>query len=152
MSLSDHPIGIFDFGVGGLSVLRAVHELTPAENIVYFGDQGHVPYGPRPMGEIQKFSEGITRFLLEHNSKLIVGACNTASAAALKYLRERFPEVSFVGMEPAVKPAAELLRPARWVSGHPGNVSGCVIRICRGAVRGGCGPVPKHLPRVGFPD
>ncbi len=107
MSLSDHPIGIFDSGVGGLSVLRAVRELMPAENIVCFGDQGHVPYGPRPMGEIQKFSEGITRFLLEHNSKLIVVACNTASAAALKYLRERFPEVSFVGMEPAVKPAAE---------------------------------------------
>lgn len=108
MSLSDHPIGIFDSGVGGLSVLRAVRELMPAENIVYFGDQGHVPYGPRPMDEIQKFSEGITRFLLEHNSKLIVVACNTASAAALKYLRDRFPEVSFVGMEPAVKPAAEI--------------------------------------------
>jgi len=60
------------------------------------------------MDEIQKFSEGITRFLLEHNSKLIVVACNTASAAALKYLRDRFPEVSFVGMEPAVKPAAEI--------------------------------------------
>jgi len=108
MSLSDHPIGIFDSGVGGLSVLRSVRELMPAENIVYFGDQGHVPYGPRPMDEIQKFSEGITRFLLEHNSKLIVVACNTASAAALKYLRDRFPEVSFVGMEPAVKPAAEI--------------------------------------------
>ncbi len=75
--------------------------------MIYFGDQGHVPYGARSMDEIQKFSEEITKFLLRHNSKLIVVACNTASAAALTYLRERFPEVPFVGMEPAVKPAAE---------------------------------------------
>ncbi len=103
----NNPIGIFDSGVGGLSVLRAMRALMPAENMIYFGDQGHVPYGPRPMEEIQKFSEGITQFLLEKNSKLIVVACNTASAAALTYLRGQFPDVSFVGMEPAVKPAAE---------------------------------------------
>jgi len=103
----NNPIGVFDSGVGGLSVLRAMRAIMPAENMLYLGDQGHVPYGPRPMQEIQKFSEGITRFLLEKNSKLIVVACNTASAAALTYLRERFPDVSFVGMEPAVKPAAE---------------------------------------------
>jgi glutamate racemase len=108
MKSSNHPIGIFDSGVGGLSVLRAIREQMPHESIVYFGDQGHVPYGARPMEEIQKFSEGITRFLLEQNSKIIVVACNTASAAALKYLREKFPGVAFVGMEPAVKPAAEV--------------------------------------------
>lgn len=101
------PIGVFDSGVGGLSVLKAMREQMPAENIVYFGDQGHVPYGARSMEEIQKFSEGITQFLLDKNSKLIVVACNTASAAALTYLRQRFSDVSFVGMEPAVKPAAE---------------------------------------------
>ena len=101
------PIGIFDSGVGGLSVLREIRSLMPGENIVYFGDQGHVPYGPRPMKQIQDFSEGITRFLLARNAKIIVVACNTASAAALKYLRETFPDVQFVGMEPAVKPAAE---------------------------------------------
>lgn len=101
------PIGIFDSGVGGLSVLRAIREQMPEESVVYFGDQGHIPYGPRPMAQIRSFSEAITRFLLEQNSKVIVVACNTASAAALKYLREKFPDVSFVGMEPAVKPAAE---------------------------------------------
>jgi len=79
----------------------------PEESVVYFGDQGHIPYGPRPMEQIRNFSEAITRFLLEQNAKIIVVACNTASAAALKYLREKFPDVSFVGMEPAVKPAAE---------------------------------------------
>lgn len=107
MSLQENPIGIFDSGVGGLSVLREVRALMPQENIIYFGDQGHVPYGPRPMTQIQDFSEAITRFLLAQNAKIIVVACNTASAAALKYLRETFPAVQFVGMEPAVKPAAE---------------------------------------------
>jgi len=101
------PIGIFDSGVGGISVLRAIREQMPEESIIYFGDQGHIPYGPRPMEQIRSFSEAITKFLLEKNAKIIVVACNTASAAALKYLREKFPAVQFVGMEPAVKPAAE---------------------------------------------
>ena len=107
MSILENPIGVFDSGVGGLSVLRAMRAQMPAENMIYLGDQEHVPYGPRPMQEIQKFSEGITRFLLQKNSKLIVVACNTASAAALTTLRGQFSDVSFVGMEPAVKPAAE---------------------------------------------
>src|SRR6266498_994844 len=104
---SKSPIGIFDSGVGGISVLRAIREQMPEESVIYFGDQGHIPYGSRSMEQIQTFSETITKFLLEQNAKIIVVACNTASAAALKYLRERFPNVSFVGMEPAVKPAAE---------------------------------------------
>ncbi len=107
MTKSDNPIGVFDSGVGGLSVLRSIREQMPNEDVIYFGDQGHVPYGPRSMKQIQDFSEGITRFLLNQNSKIIVVACNTASAAALKYLRETFSGVQFVGMEPAVKPAAE---------------------------------------------
>jgi glutamate racemase len=101
------PIGVFDSGVGGLSVLRAIRVQMLEEAILYFGDQGHVPYGPRSMEQIQNFSEGITKFLLKYESKLIVVACNAASAAALNFLRERFPFVSFVGMEPAVKPAVE---------------------------------------------
>lgn len=109
-SNSDSPIGIFDSGVGGLSVLRAIREVMPNEAILYFGDQGHIPYGPRPMEQIRRFSEAITNFLLDKNAKIIVVACNTASAAALKYLREKFPDVQFVGMEPAVKPAAEKTR------------------------------------------
>jgi glutamate racemase len=104
---SDSPVGIFDSGVGGISVLRAIREQMPEESVIYFGDQGHIPYGPRPMRQIRDFSEAITRFLLEQGAKIIVVACNTASAAALQYLREKFPDVQFVGMEPAVKPAAE---------------------------------------------
>lgn len=108
MSISSNsPIGIFDSGVGGISVLRAIREQMPEESVIYFGDQGHIPYGPRPMEQIREFSEAITRFLLQQDAKIIVVACNTASAAALKSLRETFPAVQFVGMEPAVKPAAE---------------------------------------------
>jgi len=104
---SNSSIGIFDSGVGGLSVLRAILAQMPEESVIYFGDQEHIPYGPRRMEQIRVFSEAITRFLLGQNAKIIVVACNTASAAALKFLREKFPDVSFVGMEPAVKPAAE---------------------------------------------
>jgi len=101
------PIGVFDSGVGGLSVLREIHTHLPNEDLIFIADQSHVPYGPRPLRQVQVFSEAITRYLLDQGSKIIVVACNTASAAALYYLRETFPEVPFVGMEPAVKPAAE---------------------------------------------
>jgi glutamate racemase len=104
---STSSIGIFDSGVGGLSVLRQIRTQMAEEPVIYFGDQGHIPYGPRPMQQIRDFSETITRFLLDQGAKIVVVACNTASAAALKYLRDKFPEVPFVGMEPAVKPAAE---------------------------------------------
>ena len=107
---NNDPIGIFDSGVGGLSVLRAIRARLPGEEIIYFGDQAHVPYGPRPLDEVCAFSEEITRFLLAKRAKLIVVACNSASAAALPYLRATFAAVSFVGMEPAVKPAVEQTR------------------------------------------
>ncbi len=101
-------LGIFDSGVGGLSVLKAIRQTLPGMSCVYFGDQWHVPYGARPVEEIRAFAEAITRFLLGRGAQLIVVACNAASAAALHYLREMFPSVPFVGMEPAVKPAAEI--------------------------------------------
>ncbi|KPL83805.1 glutamate racemase [Thermanaerothrix daxensis] len=100
-------IGVFDSGVGGLSVLRAIRALLPQHPVLYLADQAHVPYGPRTLEEVRGFAEGITRFLLAQGARVIVVACNTASAAALHYLRAAFPEVPFVGMEPAVKPAAE---------------------------------------------
>ncbi len=105
--LSNHPIGVFDSGVGGLSVLRAVRAELPHEELIYVGDQAHVPYGSRSLKEVRQLSESVTRFLLAEGAKLIVVACNTASAAALRCLREKYPQTPFVGMEPAVKPAAE---------------------------------------------
>jgi glutamate racemase len=106
-STQKSSIGVFDSGVGGLSVLREIRKLLPDENLIYFADQAHVPYGSKPVDQVRAFSEGITRFLLSKGAKIIVVACNTASAAALHALRKKSPEVPFVGMEPAVKPAAE---------------------------------------------
>jgi glutamate racemase len=103
----EDTIGVFDSGVGGLSVLRAIRDRLPGEDLIYLADQAHVPYGPRSQSQVRQFSLKIVRYLLERSAKMIVVACNTASAAALNHLREVFPEVPFVGMEPAVKPAAE---------------------------------------------
>lgn len=100
-------IGIFDSGVGGLSVLRAIRQQLPSLPAIFVADQAHVPYGPRPLSEVRGFAESITRYLLSQGADLIVVACNTASAAALYALRQTFLQVPFVGMEPAVKPAAE---------------------------------------------
>ncbi|MBE0684463.1 MAG: glutamate racemase [Anaerolineaceae bacterium] len=107
LSFYQNAIGIFDSGVGGLSVLREIRNQIPDSPIIYFGDQFHVPYGPRELEEVYSLSKVITQFLLSLGAGLIVVACNTASAAALYPLRDEFPDVPFVGMEPAVKPAAE---------------------------------------------
>ncbi|MFN2147693.1 MAG: glutamate racemase [Anaerolineales bacterium] len=106
----DRPVGIFDSGVGGLSIVLEIRRQLPAEPVMYLADQANVPYGSQPLEVVRGYSQGITSFLLERNAKLIVVACNTASAAALRMLRERFPGTPFVGMEPAVKPAAEITR------------------------------------------
>lgn len=100
------PIGVFDSGVGGLSVLRHLLAQLPQEQFIYLADQAHVPYGSRSAQEIVRFSQGITQFFLTLNVKAIVIACNTASAAALNLQRQQI-DLPFVGMEPAVKPAAQ---------------------------------------------
>lgn len=102
----DSPIGLLDSGVGGLSVLRELRTLLPAEHLIYVGDQGHLPYGPRPRDEIRSFVDGITQFLLSRDIKLLVIPCNAANAAALHDVRARYPALPVVGMEPAIKPAA----------------------------------------------
>ncbi len=106
-SIQASPIGLFDSGVGGLSVLRAVRRELPHEDLIYCADQKFCPYGPRPPAEIRTLSRRVVEFLLERGSKAVVVACNTASAAALDYLRQTFREIPFVGMEPAIKPAAQ---------------------------------------------
>ncbi len=113
--ITEHAVavGIFDSGVGGLSVAREIMRQWPAQPLIYLADQAHVPYGQRPLAEIRDLTEGITRYLLDAGARVIVIACNTASAAALHWLRGRFPETPFVGMEPAVKPAAERTRSGR---------------------------------------
>lgn len=98
------PIGMFDSGVGGISVLREVRSLLPAENLLYYADSDHCPYGGKSREAILARATVITEFLLERGAKLIVVACNTATIAAVEHLRATYP-VPFVGMEPAVKPA-----------------------------------------------
>lgn len=109
------PIGIFDSGVGGLSVWRAVVGLLPAESTIYLADQAHVPYGDRPRHEIEALTHDAAAWFFAQDVKLLVIACNTASAAALTGLRERWPSLPIVGMEPAVKPAS-----ARTTTGRVG--------------------------------
>jgi glutamate racemase len=101
-------IGVFDSGVGGLSVLREIRRLLPAADLVYLADQARAPYGERSLEEVRSFAEGVAGHLISRRSMPVVVACNTASAAALRHLRTRWPESVFVGMEPAVKPAATL--------------------------------------------
>ncbi|TAE48779.1 MAG: glutamate racemase, partial [Bacteroidetes bacterium] len=103
-------IGMFDSGLGGLSVWRAVQALLPQESIRYYADSGNCPYGPRPEAEIQVLSERIVNELTGKGCDIIVIACNTATSAAIQWLRARHPETCFVGIEPAIKPAAQATR------------------------------------------
>lgn len=109
MQTAAAPIGVFDSGVGGLSVLRELRSLMPAEDFIYFADSAHCPYGGKPHSAILARSVAITEELLAAGCKLIVVACNTATIAAVEHLRANYP-VPFVGMEPAVKPACALTR------------------------------------------
>jgi len=97
-------IGIFDSGVGGLSVFREIRKVLPEEKYVYFSDSAHCPYGEKSKEYIIERARSITRFLLDKGADIIVVACNTATAAAIAELRKEFP-IRFIGMEPAVKPA-----------------------------------------------
>ena len=98
-------IGVFDSGLGGLSVLRALHQYLPLAEMLYVADSGHAPYGEKDTAHIIARSEYITNFLLEQGAQAIVIACNTATAAAAQHLRARWPDVPIIGVEPGVKPA-----------------------------------------------
>ena len=98
-------IGIFDSGVGGLSVWRELYKVLPKEKYLYFSDAGYCPYGPKSREEIIARVRVIADFLIENGAEIIVVACNTATAAAIEFLRGNYG-IPFVGMEPAVKPAA----------------------------------------------
>lgn len=99
------PIGIFDSGAGGLSVLHELVQELPNESFIYFADSLNCPYGSKPKDKIIELSSAITDFLIAEKCKMIVVACNTATAAAIDWLRDNY-DIPFVGMEPAVKPAA----------------------------------------------
>lgn len=100
-------IGIFDSGVGGLSVFREIRRILPEEKYIYWSDNAHCPYGEKSREYIIERARSITRHLLENGADIIVVACNTATAAAISTLRKEF-QVKFIGMEPAVKPAVKI--------------------------------------------
>lgn len=106
MDMASQPIGVFDSGVGGLAVLLEIQAHLPDEDLIYVADQEWAPYGTRTLEEVRDRSVAIAAELIGRGAKLVVVACNSASAAALHHLRKVFPETPFVGMEPALKPAA----------------------------------------------
>ena len=137
------PIGMFDSGFGGLSVARALIDLSPAEDLVYVGDTGRYPYGPRDLGEVRAFAVQISRWLVaEHDVKLVVVACNTASAAALDTLRRLLP-VPVVGViDPGARAAAKATRNRRV------GVIGTVGTIASGAYQHAIAALPLPIELV----
>ncbi len=111
---AQHPIGVFDSGIGGLSVLQALLGELPHEHFVYLADNGHAPYGEKTDLFVRQRSLAIAEHLIrEHHIKALVVACNTATAAAIQELRHRHPHLPLIGVEPAIKPAAQLTRTGR---------------------------------------
>ena len=107
-AMRDAPIGVFDSGLGGLSVWRHLHATMPHEDFIYVADNANVPYGDKPEEWIRERMVLMTEWFLARSCKAIVWACNTATAAGATYVRERYPDVFFVGLEPAIKPAVQL--------------------------------------------
>jgi glutamate racemase len=108
--MSEAPVGVFDSGVGGLSVLGEIERLLPDESLLYVADTGHMPYGEKSPEFIRERCVEVAQFFREQDAKALVLACNTATVAAVADLRQRYPDWPIVGMEPAVKPAAAATR------------------------------------------
>ncbi|WP_455721242.1 glutamate racemase [Agathobacter sp.] len=100
------PIAVFDSGVGGISVLKNLVEIMPHEDFIYYGDSANAPYGTKTLEEVRKLTcEHAKNLLIDQHAKGLVVACNTATSAAVRILREKYPDIPIVGIEPAVKPA-----------------------------------------------
>lgn len=108
--MNNNPIGVYDSGFGGLSVWRELHRALPRESLIYLGDGKNCPYGTKSEEQIRELAEKAVGDLVERGCKMVVVACNTATAAAIEYLRERFSHIPIVGLEPAVKPACAMTR------------------------------------------
>ena len=100
LTTADAPIGVFDSGVGGLSVLRHIRAQLPHEHLIYFADSGYAPYGDKPERVVAERSLAVARFLIDQGAKALVVACNTATVAAIKLLRSNYPDMPIVGVEP----------------------------------------------------
>ncbi|NEZ47656.1 glutamate racemase [Clostridium niameyense] len=107
MDFKNNPIGVFDSGVGGISVLREAVKLLPKEDFLYYGDSKNAPYGTKTVEEVKKLSFNVAEFLMKKNIKALVVACNTATSAAINELRDAY-DIPIIGIEPALKPAVEI--------------------------------------------
>lgn len=107
LSYNNNPIGVFDSGVGGISVMKKAIELMPNENYIYYGDSKNAPYGIKTPEQVRRLSFDAIEFLLKKGAKAIVVACNTATSAAIVELREYYKQLPIIGIEPALKPAVE---------------------------------------------
>ena len=105
--MKNAPIGVFDSGVGGISVLRKAAEILPNEKFIYYGDSANAPYGTKSDEEVFALTENVFETLLGMGAKAILVACNTATSVAVRKLRSKYPDLPLVGIEPAIKPAAE---------------------------------------------
>ncbi|HHC75122.1 MAG TPA: glutamate racemase [Thiothrix sp.] len=110
--MPQRAIGVFDSGLGGLSVLREIHHQLPYERLIYVADSAYAPYGDKPTDTILQRCDIITRFFLTQNIKAMVIACNTATAVAANHLRQRYPHLHIIAIEPAIKPATKLTQKA----------------------------------------
>lgn len=108
--LNEKPIGLFDSGVGGISVLKQAIRLMPNEDFIYYGDSKNAPYGTREVDEVKQLSFNAIDFLIDKDVKAVVVACNTATSAAIDDLRKQYNKIPVIGIEPALKPAVELNR------------------------------------------
>jgi len=104
---AQQPVAFFDSGLGGISVLRAAVKALPHENFIYYGDSANAPYGTKPPEEILRLSRAVMEKVLDMGAKAVVIACNTATGMAVDQLRQDYPDLTIIGVEPAVKPAAE---------------------------------------------
>ncbi len=112
--MTTRPVGVFDSGIGGLSVLQALRAELPHQPFVYVADSGHAPYGEREPGHVIERAQALTKHLIQaHDIQALVVACNTATAAAIALLRQQHPDLPIVGVEPALKPAAQASRTRR---------------------------------------
>ena len=148
LSVGDRPIGMFDSGFGGLSVARALIDLAPREHLIYVGDTGRYPYGPRPLAEVRAYAAQIGRWLVdEHDVKLVVVACNTAAAAGLEALRRLLPVPVIGVIEPGVRSLAMATRNRKvGVIGTVGTISSGAYQRAIAAL-----PVPLELSCAACP-
>ncbi|MEN3292014.1 MAG: glutamate racemase [Burkholderiales bacterium] len=146
-------IGIFDSGIGGLSVLRHIRAYLPHEHLLYFADSGFAPYGDKPEDVIAARSLGIAGFFMQQQVKALVVACNTATAAAIKSIRTAYPALPVVGVEPGLKPAASLSKTrVVGVLATEGTLASARFDLLRGQIAAASGVLFLMQPCVGLAD